>query len=699
MISATKLAAGVAFACAATLPSLAQANAHHAKGTQQDSVVHGSHSKPAKSQKHDKPTVKSEKGAKKHAKRHSPSTRIASTVLQPADADFASLRDAARRDDAAGAAMVAGRLGNYPIASYVEYYKIKPRIKTAPASEIRDFLKRYDGSAIADRLRNDWLLQLGQNGDWSTFDEQYPLFVLDDDLQVKCYALTSRLSHKQNVAAEAKALLINPRNYGDACMLLVTGLVTEGQFNEDDVWYQTRLAAEVGAPTVARRLAALANAPEGLVQLAYDRPDSMLVKANDQARGMREAMLIALGRVAHDSPDRAARLLRDLSGSLSPLEQSIAWAEVGLPSAQALAPVSVEYWRKSAGAPMSAEAYQWRVRSALRAGDWSLVRSAIESMPPALRAEQSWVYWLGRAYREQGFKEQADQLFQSISKQTTFYGQLALEELGQKTSVPARADEPTDEEMAAASSNPGLRLALRFFDMGMTFEAYREWNWQLRKMTDRQLLAAAEFARENDVLDRMVNTSERTQSEMDFTQRYPTPYSDIMKRAVGPLDLDTAWVYGVIRQESRFATRARSQVGAAGLMQVMPATAKLVARRIGMKGFRPEQINQVATNITLGTNYLSMIIGALDGSQTLATAAYNAGPGRPRAWRATLTHPVEGAIFAETIPFQETRGYVKNVLSNATYYAAQMQNKPQSLKARLGTVSQKGAGTDSDDVF
>ena len=155
------------------------------------------------------------------------------------------------------------------------------------------------------------------------------------------------------------------------------------------------------------------------------------------------------------------------------------------------------------------------------------------------------------------------------------------------------------------------------------------------------------------------------------------------------LGIDIAWVYGVIRQESRFVKSARSHVGASGLMQLMPATARYVAKKVGFNGFTADQVNDVDTNILLGTNYLSMVLNDLDGSLPMATAAYNAGPGRPRAWRSTLPGNVEGAIFAESIPFSETRGYVKNVLSNATYYAALFDGRPQSLKARLGSVAPK----------
>jgi soluble lytic murein transglycosylase len=240
------------------------------------------------------------------------------------------------------------------------------------------------------------------------------------------------------------------------------------------------------------------------------------------------------------------------------------------------------------------------------------------------------------------------------------------------------------------ADNQGFRRALKFFELNMRFEGYREWNWELRKLNERQHLAAAEFARQKNVLDRMVNTSDRTKSEFDFTQRFPSPFRDVMHATTEKLGLDMAWVYGLIRQESRFILNARSNVGASGLMQIMPATAQFVARKIGMGTYSLGQVNDINTNIVLGTNYLNMVLHDLDGSQAMATAAYNAGPGRPRAWRSTLTRAVEGAIFAESIPFNETRDYVKKVLSNATYYAALFESKPQSLKARLGMVAPKG---------
>lgn len=600
---------------------------------------------------------------------------------------FLTLRNASRRNDAATASEIAANLGDYPIPSYVEYYQLKPRIKDAPASEILAFLTRYNGTAIADRLRNDWLLELGRRRDWVTFDEQYPQFQLNDDTQLKCYALMWKALKGVHVADETRALLNVPKDFGEGCVALVTTLLQVHQFDTDDLWAQIRLAAETGSTDYVRRFVPLSGIDDGSLVTAMEKPALIIARGVGFRRVRHEVFVVALGRLAKSNPAQAADVLSHNTLLLNKKQEALGWAQIALPASMKLAPEAPEYWRKAGNAPLSLEGHQWKVRAALRAGDWKLVKAGIEAMPPSLRDDAAWTYWFARALREEGKTDLANARFQSIAPQTSFYGQLALEELGQKITIPPRATPVTEEEIAAMTGNAGFRRAFKFFDLDMRFEGYREWNWELRKMTDRQLLAAAEFARRSEVLDRMVNTSDRTKTEFDFTQRFPTPYRDIMRANTQRQGMEMAWVYGLIRQESRFIMNARSHVGASGLMQLMPATARYVAKKIGLNDFTHSQVNEIETNILLGTSYLNMVLSDLEGSQAMATAAYNAGPGRPRAWRSTLTRQVEGAIFAESIPFSETRDYVKKVLSNATYYAAMFEGKPQSLKARLGSVA------------
>ena len=287
-------------------------------------------------------------------------------------------------------------------------------------------------------------------------------------------------------------------------------------------------------------------------------------------------------------------------------------------------------------------------------------------------------------------------LLQSIASVRGFYEQLALEELGLKIGVPPRPAALTIEEKTAALGNPSLMRGAYAIQTGLRSEGVREWNYATslhRKggMNERELLAAAQLACDRQIWDRCINTSERTTSVADFEQRFPMPFREAVVTRSRAISLDPAYVYGLIRQESRFIMDARSGVGASGLMQVMPATARWTARKIGLDGFTADQINDRDTNIPIGTAYLKLALDDLNGSMPMAAAAYNAGPGRPRTWR---NGPVlDAAIWAENIPFSETRDYVKKVVSNTTNYAALLTGQPQSLKSRLGKVGPRDAAT------
>ncbi|KUE85542.1 lytic transglycosylase [Cupriavidus necator] len=621
-----------------------------------------------------------------HAQKRPQAVSRPQAAVIPSDPDeaFTALREAARKNDVERAYAISATLVDYPVPSYVEYFRIKPQLFDAsglaridaPDDQVRVFLQRYKGDAIADRMRNDWLLVLGKKRDWANFDVEYSQFALKDDTQVECYALLSRALKGQNVAADARNVLSDPRYYGEGCVDLIGYLAQSQQIQRSDVAYQARLALEQNYVTLAGKIAALV-------------PDA-------RADGDTLATIV---KMARSDPSQAAAYLGTAQGALSRDEQGAAWGVIGQFAARKLLPDAAGYYRRQMDLGgnqwLSDDTQEWRVRAALRQGDWKQVRQAVELMRPELRAKDpAWIYWYGRALKADGRDTEAQQNFQQIAGQFNFYGQLASEELGNRITLPARTT-VSDAEAMAMRSRPGFQRAQKFYNMNLRFEGNREWNWELRNMSDRELLAAAEYARRLELLDRTVNSADRTRNEHDFTLRFLMPYRDIMQRATDDVGLDMAWVYGLIRQESRFIMNARSSAGAHGLMQVMPATAKYVARKIGMNDFSPSMMGDPNTNILLGTNYLNMVLTDLDSSWTLASAAYNAGPGRPKAWRSTLVRPVEGAIFAETIPFNETRGYVKNVLSNATYYAALMSGRPQSLKSRLGMVAPSAVTTTS----
>ena len=636
----------------------------------------------------------------------------AAPTLAPADQAFLAARDAARTGDRAKMAQLAPQLAKHPLAAYVDYWQLSARLRTDPdaAQKVEEFYARYPDTYISDRLRLDWALALGDRGDFTGFDREMARMVWNtDDSQLRCYAALAKYRNGSNaqldvLARDARQLLANTRDSaGEGCLALTEALLAD---NRISIWDRVRALVEQNQLPTAKRIGARALDASGkpvdpkLLAQAIDRPAAFLVAHERRLTQIqRELAIVAIARLARDSPSEAAEYANALNLHLTPEQRGAVWGRIGHTGALRLLPEASEWYRRGGEqvgvGPDSArvdEVLEWQVRAALRAGDWRTVKVTIDRMPASLRSEATWTYWYGRALKAEGRPAEAQDHFARIAMQFHFYGKLAAEELGIPIVLPVQAQAPTAEEITLMAANAGFARAQKFYELGLRVEGNREWNWQLRGMSDRQLLAAAEYARSQQLLDRMINTSDRTRNEFDFTQRFPAPFRDAMALYAGPLGLDETWVYGLIRQESRFIMDARSSVGASGLMQLMPATARYVARKMNVADYTPGRVSERDVNLQLGTGYLKLVLDDLDGNPVLATAAYNAGPGRPRAWRATLAKPVEGAIFAETIPFSETRDYVKKVMSNSVYYAALFENKAQSLKQRMGTITPKAAG-------
>jgi soluble lytic murein transglycosylase len=582
-----------------------------------------------------------------------------------------------------------------PLAAY---WEMRARLDIAPESEIRGFLNAYTGSYYEDRLRTDWLLQLGKRRDWATFTAEYPRYRMRDDREVRCYALaTEAMNSKANVAEEAKRLWYALREADDGCTYVAEHLHSGKQINGLDLWRKARLAMEANRPRPAQAAVDI-EAPRLSEQVAliYADPERYLDKRIIAiTKSRKELAVLALIRLAANQPDKAAELLdRHWSIQLSQEERNWTWGVIGKQAAQKLQDNASSHFAKvQKDSDLNDDLLSWKVRAALRQGQWRQVLTATQAMSPESQKDPAWVYWRARALmataQDTAQRQEAQGLLRSIASVRGFYEQLALEELGQAITLPERPAALTPQEKAAALINPGLQRALYAIQMGLRPEGNREWNYSTNLhtpggMNDRELLAAADLACQRQVWDRCINTSDRTKDAIDFDQRFPMPLREIVVRRSGDIKLDPAYVYGLIRQESRFVMDARSHVGASGLMQVMPATAKWTAKKIGMTGFTPDQITDREVNVAIGTGYLKLVLDDFEGSIPLATAAYNAGPGRSRTWR---NGPVlEAAIWAENIPFQETRDYVKKVLSNTTNYAAILTRQPQSLKARLGSV-------------
>ena len=616
------------------------------------------------------------------------------------DDTLLEMQQAFRKGDRKKLEQLLPAVRGHALEPWAAYWELKARLNEATSQEVQAFMQRYAGSYQEDRLRNDWLLLLGQRREWGQFADLHPHYRMSDDREVRCYALligqikgTAPASAADDVRSNWYAL----RDADDGCTHAAGELYSYKKLSALDIWRKARLGAEANRSRVVRAAVEIV-APEALTQLmeVLDAPSKYLLARNMAGSRVRqELVLLALIKLASGDPDSAAHQLDSKwSEYLSAEERNWAWGVIGKSAAQKLSGSAHGYFSNvTRNSHLNDDLLGWKVRAALRAGQWKAVGNVVDAMGAEARQDSTWVYWKARAMLatkpSEADRAEARQLLEGIAGTRGFYEQLALEELGQRITVPPAPAPLTAEEKAAARANPGLNRGLYAILLGLRSEGVREWNYTTNLhtpggMADRELLAAADFACQREVWDRCINTSERTKTVTDMAQRFPMPFrAAVVERAQG-IGLDPAYVYGLIRQESRFIMDARSHVGASGLMQVMPATARWTARKIGLTGFTADQITDRDTNITIGTAYLKLALDDFAGSMPMAAAAYNAGPGRPRSWR---NGPVlDAAIWAENVPFAETRDYVKKVLANTTNYAAMLTGQPQSLKARLGTV-------------
>lgn len=619
----------------------------------------------------------------------------AQPVVELGDARILAARDAVRKGDRATLERLAATRELHVLDAYVRYWRLHNLLAgtaPAPVAELQAFLREEDGSALGERLRADWLRRLVSDGDWAGF---VPLYagMRNPDRELRCQAWTARLmTGDRSVLTEVAAQWQNLGNSHAACDTVLRAAFETGAVSEDALWARARRQADTRRPqdaavTLAWLPAADAPTRADLNQ-AISSPGPWLDRLAPNfavSRSSRELALIALIRLAREDARVAyARLLR-IQDRLSAGERDFAYATIAAHAAIDHFPEAADYYRATSAAELSPLQRAWRVRAALRALDWKGVRAAIEALPQDEQDSEEWTYWRARALAATGHDREAADVYARIAGIPSFYGILADEELGRPFAPPVTSGTLALSVLETAETDPGLRRALALFRLDLRNEATREWIWALRERDAGFRLAAAHVALRHNLYDRAINTAEFADSRNNFELRFLTPYRDLIEPQVLSQGLDLGWVYGVMRQESRFAAPARSSAGAQGLMQVMPATGKWVANRIGMRDYSPSRLSDPHTNVLLGTNYMRLILEGLDGQPVLASAGYNAGPGRARRWRDDKA--LEGAIYAETIPFDETRDYVKKVMANAVIYAAMLERRPQSLRERLGVIA------------
>lgn len=630
-------------------------------------------------------------------------------VAALAFAGFAQANDIAVKDASEGFRLgdlrrvtaALPQVRGHALEGYVEYWALRLGIDRADRGEIDRFLKKYAGTAVGDRLRADWLKQLGKTGDWDAFGATATGFDIEDS-EVACYR-TTFLSRKESTELLPVPKGVWEERLTDACAEAFAALARRKQVSTDDMTWRFRTTADGGTFLAGSRVAealpeALAPGTDAL-QRAHSSPEAFLGAGLAwTSRGRREAALYALTKLARSDVAKARSMWSGIRSKFTDEEQRYAAGQLAYASARRLDSDEAMTWFKRTGDEGSMTRLgdwqaAWIARGALRQGAWAEVLRAINAMSNTSsgQSDPAWRYWKARALNELSDKAGAQALYVDLAKEFNFYGLLAAEQINAPLPAPealkAGAVRLTAEESKRFDQSAAAKRVLKLSELGLRADAAKEWYSVVKDFNDADSLIAAEWMRRKGIWDRSINTAERTKSSHDFSLRYQMPYAAEIKKAATQASLDHGLVFGLIRQESRFWAEAVSSAGALGLMQVMPSTGKWIAAQMKAGEYRPSQLIDVGVNTGFGAFYLRTVLDQMGGSEPMAAASYNAGPGRARAWRADAE--LEGAIYAESIPFNETRDYVKKVLANAVWYSHLSGSGLTSIKQRLGIIPAK----------
>ena len=621
---------------------------------------------------------------------------VAMAAPEPSDADFLAAKAAFERGDRGKLDILAPKLAGHILEPYVEYWQLRAKLDTASDDEVRAYLARWPGSPLGDRLRVEWLKSLGKRAQWETFGAEYSP-AAGEDLELACLGIQYRRQQEGNAAlAAAKPLWFTGQFTPDACEPLFVALIASGDIAPADRRARFRLANEAGNVRLAQSIA-VDLPPESRISarefIAVERDPSRALDKGGFAwtrESGRELALYALERAARRDAAGVRAAWEKQRVRLPVADRLYGNGRIAFHAARQLNPQANDWFREAVGTPLTSEQRAWRVRAALRAGAWPDVAAAIEAMPSAQAQEPAWRYWRARALAAAGRVDDANVIYATLAPDFDFYGVLAAEALGQRLSPTPSAGEADVAALSAFDAQPGIRRALKLVEMDMRAESRREWLYVVRGRDDDGLLVAAEYARRAGLYDRAIYTAERTSVRHDFGLRYLMPFREYFAEAAREQDVDEALLLGLARQESRFVPDIVSAAGAVGLMQLMPPTARWVAKQMGRADYQSALIADVAVNTQFGAYYFRHCLDLLEGMPALAAAAYNAGPNRAQVWRNGA--PLEGAIWVESIPFNETRDYVKRVLANAMFYARELNQPYRPLTERLGTVPPRTNG-------
>ena len=584
------------------------------------------------------------------------------------------------------------QLEGYPAQPYLEYDAFRRNVRNLKPQQVDLFLQRYAEYPFAYHARGLWLNSLARRGDWDNY-----LKFFDDraSTRLQCLSFQARLKLEQVDGLSEEIGKIWMRGYSQPPQCdTAFSYYLENHDNPDQViWKRIEKAFKARRPALARYLGKKLD-PESqqIVETwyrAHQRPQQslkQLAEASDNEHN-RNITVHALDRLARKNSLQAL-------GSWNLVRDHFAFTDEQKEQVQLRIALSAAYQHKSEARAllssldpeaMNDQAYLWLARIQLRERDWPGLLDTINLMPAHLQEENEWQYWLSRSMEAEGQLNGSLSLLEQLSDKSSYYGFLAADKLQREYHIEQEnaASAEIDEEQILAD-NPHMLRARELYYLDRLVDAKREWFQALRYLDQDQIKQAATLASRWQWHDSAIRTVAKTEHRSDYVLRFPMPYKQQVLEHAQARELDPSLIYGVMRRESLFDPLARSSVGALGLMQLMPSTARNVAHSLGMKRPRKADILRVENNIRLGTQYLRTVMNRFDNNVALAAAAYNAGPGNVKRWL-PRGEVMSADLWVETVPFKETRNYVQAVLAYSTVFD-RSRGKNTLMSSRMGDI-------------
>lgn len=621
------------------------------------------------------------------------------SITHAADEQFNAALQAANAGNIGLLQQYQASMQNDVLGYYPEYWSLNANLSAQPSSNIVNFAQRYPQSAMAEKLAADYVEEKVKQADFATAQPVLQYVTNADQAESCAVAQVRAKSGDPLVFAEYKDVWLTTNSQPESCtglgrMMLSSPLMTE-QDRQQRLWGQLRAGQSGQALATAQTLGmSLSLAQLNQIQA---NPLNYLWSAPKASTVDHAYLVFAMGRLA-DSDLNSAMSAVKRAAEGTPLQvQKALYRAVGYIGGTTVMKNNfnrevLNYLDASYGLPFSSEEAEIYARQAIRFSSWESLIRAIDAMSVTQKQEDRWQYWLARASEQRGdasSKRTAQEIFKKLAQGDDYHNLLAKDKLGQSYNNIPNNVQPSNSDVQRLSQDIHFSraFALRRVNAPDNY-INREWNWAVRqaylKHDDGLLLAAAKRATDMGWYDRAIYAADRTENKHNYSYRYAMPHQNYVVSHSRNAGIDPAWAYGLMRQESRFNTGARSHVGAGGLMQIMPDTAKLVARQMG-ETYNPAALSDMNTNIRYGTFYLSMIQSQLSSSPVLATAGYNAGPNRARRWQPD-SQSIAADQYTESIPLTETRDYVKHVMTNATHYGVLLGQGAQSIEKRMNVI-------------